>query len=212
MLKKNLLYYPGCITNFFLKHIKSNYKKILKKIGVDFVTLDSKKIFFCCGEPLLNAGFKEDFANFSKENSEKFEMLNVKTILTNCPNCVRMFEKEYGIKAIHIVELLIDRHKIFKKHDGEKIAYFESCGMRKIGVKAENFLKNLGFVVEKVSDCCGAGGNLKYNSPKLAKSIAKELLKGIKTKKIVTCCPLCYLHLSEASKDKEIIELSEILE
>ena len=41
--------------------------------------------------------------------------------------------------------------------------------------------------------------------------MAQSILKDVKTKKLITTCPNCYIHLKENSEDIEILELNEVL-
>ena len=60
--------------------------------------------------------------------------------------------------------------------------------------------------------CCGAGGGVKQNSPKIANKIAKKRLEQLGSKKIIVSCPYCYAHLKEnVDNKKKIVELSETL-
>jgi Fe-S oxidoreductase len=75
-----------------------------------------------------------------------------------------------------------------------------------LGFKVIELEKN-----KKDSFCCGAGGGLKGNRPELANNIAKNILDNVKTKKLITTCPMCYAHFKENSKDIQVLELSEVL-
>ena len=62
------------------------------------------------------------------------------------------------------------------------------------------------------TSCCGAGGGLRNNAPKISSKIAKLRFKDVSTKKLITCCPMCYHHLKEnAPKDVEVLEFSQVL-
>ncbi|MCW1309464.1 MAG: heterodisulfide reductase-related iron-sulfur binding cluster, partial [Candidatus Nanoarchaeia archaeon] len=89
----NVLYYPGCLTKFVAKELGENYKKILRKIGIDFIEL--KDLEVCCGSPALSAGYNEDVKNLVKKNYEIFKEHSVEKIITACPACFRTFSKEY---------------------------------------------------------------------------------------------------------------------
>lgn len=215
-MAKKVIYHSGCITQVFLKHILKNYEEILKKIGVDFLSMEENKLLFCCGLPLLNAGYKEEFLKLVEENEEKLKALNISQIVTSCPACTRSFNDDYGMQTVHITKIILENIKKFNKRpNSEKITYFQPCELRKIkSDEPEKILKEIGFEVEKIDNgCCGAGSNLKFYSPQLAGLIAKKLLTKVKTKKLITACPMCYLHLKEHAREKDItvMELSEVL-
>jgi len=215
----NTLYYPGCMSKIKLKHIAENYKTILDRLGIKYITI--KDIELCCGIPALNAGYREDFYDIMDRNKEIFENQKVSKIITNCPSCARVFSKEYGIKTEHITQTIAKNlDKLKKKHDGEDIAYHDPCNLgRKFLVYDEPraILRHVGFEIiefrnnKENSSCCGAGGLLKANSPKISGKVAMSRLKEVRTKKLVTTCPLCYLHLKENARGIEVLELSEVL-
>jgi len=127
MLFGNILYYPGCLTNFYLKDIKSNYKKILEKI-CDIIELPDMN---CCGSPVLNAGYEKDFEELKRKNIETLKKHKVKEIITNCPACFYTFKRVYqiekeGIKIEHATKKICEaikngKLKIKNKLEAEKL-------------------------------------------------------------------------------------------
>ena len=93
LLGGNTLYYPGCMTKFVLKDIESNYEKILRKSGIDFIKL--KDLEVCCGSPVLNAGYDNDFKTLAMKNLDVFKKHGIKKIITSCPACYKTFHKDY---------------------------------------------------------------------------------------------------------------------
>jgi len=173
--------------------------------------------------PALYGGYKDDFLSIVKQNKEIFKNQNISKIITNCPACCRIFCQEYGIKAEHIAQLVLRNiGKIKKDYGGEKVSYHDPCELgRKLLVYEEprEILRHIGFEVIELKNnrenalCCGAGGLLKENSPKVANRIALLRLKEVKTKKLITTCPLCYKHLKDNASGSgvQVMELSEVL-
>jgi Fe-S oxidoreductase len=224
--RRNTLYYPGCLTKFALKDIKRNYKEILRRLKVDFIVL--KDLELCCGSPVLNAGYKRDFEKLKERNLELFREYSINKIITNCPGCFHIFLNEYKFSSIrveHITQTIFENIKELKKEksDGKrKISYHDPCHLGRyndIYEEPRKILNALGFNVKELwykreeSLCCGAGGGLKSNFPRLSNKIAKTRLSELKARKLVTTCPLCFLHLKENSEDEniEILELSEVV-
>ncbi len=219
LLRGNTLYFPGCITKYKLDWISRNYEEILRKIGISFITLPD--IENCCGIPAYNAGYREDFFTLVNKNEEVLKNQGITKIITNCPSCMNALNKHYSIRAEHITETISKNlDKLQKKHEG-KIAYHDPCELgRKAGTYKEprKILQELGFeVVEMNSNhlhamCCGAGGGMGMNAPTVAGKVAKARLREAPVKRIVTTCPLCYMHLKEhAPDDFQVIEMSELL-
>ena len=71
----NTLYYPGCLTKFALPEIYENYKKILNSLNIDFITLNDEEL--CCGSPVLNAGYKDDFYELKEKNYAFFKKFRI---------------------------------------------------------------------------------------------------------------------------------------
>lgn len=215
----NTIYFPGCLTRFAAPEIEQNYIKILEIFGVDFIKIPE---FNCCGSPVYNAGYDDDFAKLREDNKDVFKTYGVKRVISNCPSCVHTFKNQYGYSSEHITQVLYKFiHMIKPRQDGEEIVYHDPCHLgRGLGVYDEprEIIKALGFSLlefpscKKDSMCCGAGGGLKTNNPRMSKEIVKRLLKKSPGKRIVTTCPLCYKHFKEnAPSDFEIYELSEII-
>ncbi|MFH1638568.1 MAG: (Fe-S)-binding protein [Candidatus Woesearchaeota archaeon] len=214
----NTLYFPGCLTRYKLEGISRNYEEILKKAGVKFITL--KNLEKCCGIPAFNAGYPEDFYTLVNKNEELLRNQNVSKIITNCPSCFRAFNMHYSLKAEHITKVIFDNLQKFQKKHNEKIAYHDPCELgRKSGIYDEPraILREIGFeVVEMASShvhamCCGAGGGMRRNAPTVSARVAKLRLKEAHVNKIITTCPLCYIHLKEHAEGIEVLEFSEVL-
>lgn len=213
----NTLYYPGCLTHFVLPEVEENYKKLLSLLGVDFIFVQE---FNCCGSPAKNAGYMKDFDDLKARNMQLLKKYNVRKIITSCPACYKVFGENYPVEVEHITTVVAKNLKKVKAQHNESITYHDPCHLgRHSGIFEEPrvILKYVGFEVEelpenrKSSRCCGAGGGLKGNYPRLADDIAKGLLKDVKTKKLVTTCPMCYVHFKENAPGLEVLELSEVL-
>lgn len=211
---KRILYFPGCITRYANPQIVSNYRTILSDLEVNFFMISELK---CCGKPLLDAGYIDEFKALVKQNKQILERNKVNAIITECPGCSLMLNIYYEIDTMHMVEVMDKKiSRLSKIKSGDIITYHDSCDMIKLGLINEprRVLKRAGFELDEFKEnkqnmfCCGGGGLLRLNSPKLASNIAKERLKG--KKKVVTCCPKCYIHLQENSEGK-VYELSELI-
>jgi len=241
IFKGNILYYPGCLTKFVAKDLLGNYRKILRKLGIDFIEL--AEIEVCCGSPALKAGYFSDFKNLAEKNFKIFKAHSVSKIITNCPACFMIFGKEYpkilgdkwDISVLHITEVLNEKLKIqssklfrnskleIRDSKREAVSYHDPCHLgRQMGVYDEprQVIESLGYQIKEMelnrldSFCCGGGGGVKANEPELANQIAKDRLQQAKktgAEILVTSCPLCYLHLKENAKDIEVKEISQLL-
>jgi Fe-S oxidoreductase len=163
---------------------------------------------------------KNDFENLKEKNKAFFKKYGINRIITNCPACFKILSG-YGLKVEHISQTIWEKiGKIKTKQDG-KITYHDPCHLgRQSGIYDEprDILKNIGFKVielrnnKESSICCGAGGGLKTNCPETSNQISSNLLSQVKTKRLVTPCPMCYAQFREnAPKRLNVLEFSEVL-
>jgi heterodisulfide reductase subunit D len=217
---RNTLYYPGCLTKYALPEILANYEKVLKKMDIDFIMLKEQE--FCCGSPVIRAGYRKEFKQLKKENIELFKQYGVSRIITSCPACYHMLKTEYGFEVEHMTQTVWKNINRFDKDKfkGEKITYHDPCHLGRysdIYEEPRKILEYLGFEVVELKDnheksmCCGGGGGIRSYDIEAAKKIAKLRLGQLKTKKIITPCPMCYSQLKENAKDIEVLEFSEVL-
>ncbi|MFH1307603.1 MAG: (Fe-S)-binding protein [archaeon] len=213
------LFYPGCLTKYVLKAETQNYRKILEKIGVDYIMMEDE---FCCGSPAINAGYEADTRKLARKNLEKFKEKNIKKIITGCPACYKMLKKEYkellpdwDIEVEHITTVILEalekKPRLVARINDDKVTYHDPCHLgRHMGIYDEprEILKMIGYNIVEMANsrefalCCGGGGGLRVNNQELANSIALERIKQAKKTgaiKIITTCPLCFSHIQENS-------------
>ena len=219
----NLLYYPGCLTRFALPEIENNYVEILKKLDLEFVTIPD--YFVCCGAPVLNAGYVDEFNEHKGSLYNYLKKYGITKIVTSCPTCYHMLKNKYNYDVKHATQAIYKHiNKLKPISEGEKITFHDPCHLgRYEGVYNEPraIVKAMGFELIEMKDnkekslCCGAGAGLRNVKPRTSAEIAKirgKQAADAGTKKMVTCCPMCYSHLKEnAPKGVEVYELSELL-
>ena len=229
----NILYYPGCMMKFVTKEQNEKYKKILRKIGIDFIEL--RDLEACCGSPILAAGYPEEAKKLAERNLKVFKEHSVKKIITPCPACFRVFSQEYpeilgkwDIEVEHATQTIaraLEEGKLKLKNLKAKVTYHDPCHLGRYSGVYEEPRKIIGASGSKIVEmkmtrenalCCGGGGGLRANYPELAKEIAKERIgqaKKTKARILVTPCPLCYVQLKEAAEKSkvQVMELSEFI-
>lgn len=214
---RNVIYHPGCLTRVFCKKIGENYKRILESIGLKFVVDDK----LCCGSPLLNAGYKKEFDRLVEKNLHKLMRNKIGKIITNCPACFKVFSEDYGFNTVHVTKVIWENiEKLKLRNYKEEVMYHDPCYLSRfmrVYDEPRYILEALGFEIVEFGDnkertmCCGAGGGLKANLKRTANRIAKLRLREVKTRKLITSCPLCYMHLKENAEGINVLELSEVL-
>ena len=220
------LFYPGCLSKTLTPEISSNYQEILKKLGIDFIMVEE---LLCSGSPVLDSGYTEEFEKIKEKNLELFDKYGVSRIITASPSALKVFKQdynleEYGIKVVHIYEVLVKKlEKIkdkFKKGGAPRVTIHDSCYLgRYCGVYDEprKIIIAAGYGLEEFpkkkenAECCGVCGGLRANFPQLAGDVAKKLLKQVRTPIVVACSPGCYQHLKDNAQEVEVKEVSHLI-
>ncbi len=231
----NVLFYPGCMEKFVLKNLQENYEKILRKCGIEFIKL--KDLEVCCGSPVFNAGYLDDFETLALKNYKIFKEHGVKKIITPCPACFKTFKleypkvvKEFDIEVEHITQTIWSaikegKLKLKKINKPVKVTYHDPCHLGRhceVYDEPREILKTLGYSIvemkfnKKDAFCCGGGGGVRSNYSELSEEVAKERVnqaKETKAKFIITSCPMCSSCLHEAGKKSKIktVELSSVI-
>ena len=218
------LYYPGCLTKGVLKEQFENYKEIFNKLGIDFVLLGDE---VCCGLPILNAGYRKDVRKLARKNFDLFKRNGITRIVTNCPSCYHAFKEVYpgmvrdwDIEVEHVAVTILNvlKRKGIKFKgmdvDREVVCYHDSCYLgRYSGIYEEprEVIERLGgkifeFMFNRENAyCCGGGGGMRANFPKVAKAVANKKMSFVPEHvgKVVSSCGLCYANLKSVS-DKSV--------
>lgn len=228
----NTLFYPGCLTKFVGKDIDAKYRKILNKIGTEFIVLT--ELEQCCGSPIINAGHLQEAKELADNNFKIFKEHSVRKIITACPACYKMFTKDYpemipewDIETEHMtitINRAIKAGKYKPKARDIKATYHDPCHLgrhchiynepREIIQATGAELKEMKLTKE-YAFCCGAGSGVKSNYPELANASSKErteMAKETDAKCLLTSCPMCYYNLKENAEGIKVKELSQFLE
>jgi Fe-S oxidoreductase len=228
----SVLYFPGDYTYFKNQDKYLLYKKIFSKLGISFKELEKKE---CCGIHLLEAGYESEARKIARKNYEEIKKLGVNEIITDSPECYKMFVKDYpkllpdfDIKIINmwklIAEKLQKKPSLVKNSEVDTITYHDNCYLGRYSEMYDEpriILKIIGYELKEMSDnrensmCCGSCGGLTITNPELADKIAKERIlqaKRINVKKMVVASTQSYnLLRKNAGEDLEILELSDVL-
>ena len=238
--KSKILIFAGCKVSFESADILERIIEILQYAGISFSTLGLDEP--CCGAPLYDLGFYDDFLKKAKETAKLLNKGNYETIITLCPNCHKMLSMTYkneGIvlhaRIVHYTEFLNELRKsgkvsFEKLSDTEVYGYHDPCKLADVSIfDAPREL--LSSVTEntrefqwnkKMTYCCGSGSSLDKLDSEASHKIGLNRLEeatdlGITT--IVTSCQTCQKMFSELSnrshggvKIKEISELLKLKE
>lgn len=231
--KPDTLYYPGCITYFKYKHDYEVYKKIFFKLGIKIIWSEN---IICCGLSAFEMGYEGEARKLARKKFELIKENGIKRIITNCPDCYKMFKQNYPeflpdwdveVEDIWnlILEKIMEKPKLIKTIAGEKVTYHDSCYLgRYCGIyeSPRKILELIGYTIEEISDsrensiCAGSCGSLVIINPELADKIARQrLLQAKRTgvKKIIVASMKNYDLLKKNAGELgiQVLELSHVL-
>ncbi|MEK6872630.1 MAG: (Fe-S)-binding protein [Nanoarchaeota archaeon] len=234
--KSNTVYFPCCITYFKFREGFELYKNIFSKLGISFGILDKQN---CCGLEALEAGYDIEARMLARKNFDVFKEKKINSIITNSPDCYKMFLQNYpellpdwNIKVINLWKLILEKLKdsrLIKNKAIEIVTYNDNCYLGRycnIYEEPREILRLLGYEIKELDNskensfCCGSCGGLPRINQELANKIAKEKIlqaKRVNVKKMIVIGFDSYDLLKNNSqlmpqgKEIEILEFSDVL-
>jgi len=218
-------YFAGCMT-LLTPRTLSAMARIFEAAGEEVWWAD-REGGVCCGRPLKLSGETDSARRMMVYNTDLFRKHGIKTLVTSCPICLRVFREDYslpGIEVLHhseYIERLIASHRLPLRRGDATFTYHDPCELgRGCGIydAPREVIEAIGVLREPASTrenalCCGSSvANTAINDSqqlKIASDMARELdATGADT--IVTACPLCKKAIARASATK-VCDLSEIV-
>ena len=218
-----IAYFVGCTTSWKSANHDSAYATalILDEMEEDWTFLGEDE--WCCGGPLIMSGDQDGAQEFIKHNIEELEKRKIKTILTGCPSCYRMWKQEipemgyeHGFEVRHITEHLVKRIKegrLVIPQDDDKLTYHDPCELARItGIVDDprELLNKLSTEYREIPEhgrnvrCCGGGGLLQSTNDDLRLEIAKKRItqaKSVGAEVLTSACPACNITLRDAARE-----------
>ena len=219
-------YFAGCMT-LLTPNTLSSMRRIFEAAREDVWWAD-KDGGVCCGRPLKLSGEVDSAQKMIDYNKSLFEKHQIKTLVTSCPICLKVFREEYkleGVEVLHHSEYILrlmkqGRLKVRYASDAT-FTYHDPCELgRGCGIYDEPraVIEAVGELLEpahtgKNALCCGSSvANTAIGDAQqltIARSVAAELeATGAQT--IVTACPLCKKAIARGAA-KGVIDLSEVV-
>jgi len=223
----SVLYFMGCEVSSNRREIAESMIKIFEDMGESYALLKEE---WCCGSPLLNLGFTEEFKKFAEHNVKAIEESGCETMVCSCPTCTYIFRDVYpqhgfNIKAkvMHSSEYLMEmaeKGRIKFGEIGKHAVYHDPCVLvRKLSIEEEprKLMALAGMKLKeaefhgKDTKCCGRGGGLGSTNPEIAEKIAIARAEELKQHGdvIITACPTCKTSFED--KGAEVHDISEII-
>ena len=239
--KISLLYFKGCVNNFYPKTERAFKKNCAHLNNVEIIELN----FDCCGLPFLSSGNLERFEEVKNHNLELINNCDFDYILTDCASCESTLKGYFnsthkpltaeskttslvrevsrsdgGFSFVNAAEFLAGQDMKFKFNKPVKVTFHKPCHLEN-----DAFIKPLLEKCENVEyiemkdydDCCGFAGEFAIKNPKISSAISKQkALNAYETGAdyILTTCPACVmgLHQGFIAAGKKSPEIMNIIE
>ena len=231
-----IAFFVGCTTAFKGANHGIGYSiaTLLTHIGEDWTLLGEDE--WCCGGPLIMSGDEEGAKVFVEHNIAELGRRGVKTLITGCPACFRMWKieipellgKDLGFEVLHSLEFFnqrVEEGKLVLPDSDDVLTYHDPCELSRLCGVVDEPRKLLGGLssgfVEMPENgvdvmCCGGGGLLQASDNMLRLSIAKrriEQAKSVGAGLITSACPACNLTLKDGVGElEENIEVLDLVE
>jgi Fe-S oxidoreductase len=233
------LFWLGCGLSFDQhgQAVAQAMKQILDAAGVSWGVLPRET---CCGEPARRAGNEYLFLELSEKLIETFESARVKKIVSCCPHCTTMLDKDYRqiasyaklhVGVVHHTELIAELLPRLPIQPSEVTAtYHDPCYLargRAITVAPRKILRSCGVSIEeaahhgKNTQCCGAGGaqlfvadDRQAEGQKRVNQIRFGQLLETGSATVAVACPYCPIMLRDAANNmqRDDVEILDLAE
>ncbi len=220
--KAEYAFFVGCVSSYYpmAYKIPQSFVTILDKVGVDFTLLGGAE--WCCGFPLLGAGFKKEAQALIQHNIDAMKEKGVHSVIFSCPSCYHTWHESYPADfhlyhSVHFILKLIQDGKIQFKEEKAKVTYHDPCDLgRASGVyeAPREILRAMpGVEFVELADhaerckCCGGGGLLEMIDPELGASLAKEKIKQIQATGadwVITACQQCIRTIQTTARKMKV--------
>ncbi|MDP4281540.1 MAG: (Fe-S)-binding protein, partial [Bacteroidota bacterium] len=219
-----IAYFGGCMTRL-TPGISRAMIGIFHQAQVNYTFLDQDKSI-CCGRPLQLAGKEKQAKDLIQSNRNLIAQSNAKALVTSCPICLRIFQKEYNldIPVFHHSQFILELVKTGRiplQSYFRKIAYHDPCELgRGSGIYSEPrelLIKVADLVeVEKEKEdslCCGGSLGLVNADQRQRDCITRdtlEILLKSNPELLITACPLCKKTFAGKS-NTPVMDIAELI-
>jgi len=218
--KQKVAFYAGCVANYFYPELGEEVIDVLRKYDLELYFPPEQA---CCGAPALYEGVIDTSLSLAKTNIAAIEKTIPDYIVTVCPGCAVMLQKEYprllanepgwkqradamACKVRDFSQLILELSPSSGKKAPRsvRVTYHDPCYLRRgMGICQEprQLLEREGFEVVEMEDseaCCGFGGRTVLEYPELSNSVLQRKLDKIQAAGVdlvVTNCVPCVLQL-----------------
>ncbi len=187
-----------CLVDQFFPRVGEAAVRLLEESGC---RVEFPKAQTCCGQPVLNMGYRDEARPLARRWVEIFEPYDeVVTPSGSCASMVRVFapellatDGEWGTRARALAARTFELSEFLDRRDFEpsgafdgRVAYHPSCHLlRELGIDAapRRLLERMqGVQLVDLPDetrCCGFGGTFSVKLPALSSSMLEDKLGAV---------------------------------
>jgi len=206
------VFFPGCTfpgthpetARLLLRHLR----KHIPKLGL---------VMACCHKPSHDLGRQEFFEQRFGALHERLRSMGVRTVLTACPNCFKVFS-EYGQSlTVQTVYDVLSEHPVAGNAPANGSAIVHTpCpyrGLAQLRDTLRAMTAATGLDVEKtrqdgaLSPCCGEGGSVGVLRPELSAAWGTSTGTNAAGRLVVTSCAGCVKFLSRHARAVHLLDL-----
>lgn len=203
--------FPGCALPgsrpLTLTRLFSFLQKSIPDIGL---------VFDCCTKPSHDLGRSVYFQKMFRELCQILTSHSVKTVLTVCPNCYRIF-KEYG-SGLEVRSVYVDlaRSGNFSENLQKEITVHDPCGVRfseEVQRSTRKLVQINGLKIREMkhnrttSYCCGEGGAAGFIRPDFAEKWTRKRVDEAGYNQIISYCAGCTQYLGKQVMTHHLLDL-----
>ena len=231
--RAEVVYFVGCVASFFpmVQSIPQNLVRILDKAHVDFTILGGEE--WCCGFPLIGAGFPEKMQKMIDHNLGKVKALGAKMVVFSCPSCYRTWNEFYDtdLELFHdtqVIEKMIGEGALHLGGMNTTVTYHDPCDLGRNGGVYDaprQVLKAIpGLTLVELENnraqsvCCGGGGNVEMADSALSGSVSQKKIDEIQqtgATTVVTSCQQCVRTIKARVRrqkiDLNVLDITELV-
>lgn len=218
-------YFAGCMTLLSPKILKA-MDDIFDAAGEDVWHAD-RDGGVCCGRPLKLSGEVDAARRMMQINKNLFAKHGIKTLVTSCPICLKVFREDYNLQGIEVlhhseyIERLMAERRIKTACKNINVTYHDPCELgRGCGIyeAPRNVLRAAATLLEPAQNrenslCCGASLAATSIGDKQQMMIARDMteqLQATGADAIVTACPLCKKTIARQA-DRPVLDIAEVV-
>ncbi|MBI2063108.1 MAG: 4Fe-4S dicluster domain-containing protein [Candidatus Yanofskybacteria bacterium] len=236
---QELLFWLGCGLSYDThgQAVATAMKQVLDRTSISWGVLSKE---YCCGEPARRAGNEYLYSQLAERLIGILEEKGVKKIISCCPHCTTILDKDYrqiasyaalDIRVTHHSEFIADMlPNLTLEQSPRKMSYHDPCYLaRGLGItdSPRAILRACGISILEPKNhgqntfCCGAGGAQLFIADDLKSKDRERInhkrfaeVKGTGASAIAVACPYCPIMLRDAANhsgcEMDILDIAEI--